>query len=161
MAYNNKALETGSADTRYGIDADVSMNANTNATQERMNTANNQNNLDQIETTALYSQAATGQITDAQMEKVAEDINESYKDVLGENIIVKVGNKYVAKNNYGGAIARYMMSQYFKNADQTAVWMKAMFGTPPEDTAVAVGLTQGNKPHDWEKPYNPADYNLN
>ena len=161
MDYNNKALETGSADTRYGIDADVSMNANTNATQERMNTANNQNNLDQIETTALYSQAATGQITDAQMEKVAEDINESYKDVLGENIIVKVGNKYVAKNNYGGAIARYMMSQYFKDAYQTAAWMQAMFGTPPEDTAVAVGLTQGNKPHDWEKAYNPADYNLN
>ena len=150
MDYNYKALDSNENLTKEEI-----------AAKERMNNANNQNNLDQIEATALYSQAATGQITEEHKDKVAEDINTSYKNVLGENIITKVGDKYVVKNNYGGAVARYMMSQYFKDAYQTAAWMQAMFGTPPEDTAVALGLTKGNKPHDWEKPYNPNDYKLN
>ena len=143
MDYNYKA-----------IDAEVGMNANSNATQERMNTANNQNKLDQIQTTALYSQAATGQLTDDAKKETIASINSKFKDTIGGDMVSKIGGKYVINGGYGGAIARYLMAAT-GDPEATAELMYQLFGTPKEDTKVALSKTNA---YDWEDDYNPEDY---
>ena len=138
----------------YATNVDYNKTADTNATQERMNTANNQNTIDQITTTALYSQAATGQLTDDAKKQTISSINSKFKDVIGGDMVSQIGGKYVINGGYGGAVARYLMKST-GDPEATAELMYQLFGTPKDDTKVALGKASV---YDWEDAYNPEDY---
>ena len=144
-----KTLGIESDLSKYGIDAESKskldqINAEKDAQKEL------------LEYETLLKQAATGEITDDMMKPVVADINSTYKDVVDGDLIVKVGNKYTVKNNYGGAVARYLMSNILGgDAEATAKWMKALFDIPEQYTAVALSKS---KVYNWEVDYNPANY---
>ena len=126
----------------------------TNQTNERISAADNQNKLDQIKTTALYSQASTGQLTDDAKKETVKSINSKFEKAVSGDMVSSVGGKYVINGGYGGAVARYLMSAT-GDAEATAELMYQLFGTPKEDTKVALSKSSQ---YDWEDAYNPADY---
>lgn len=148
-----KTLEEETGLAKHEIDTKKAISDSTLATEKAIADAANQNALDQIELTALYSQAATGQFTDEMKKKTVDSLNSKFKDAIKGDIVSQVGDKYVINGGYGGAVARYLM-QVLDNPDGVADIMYQMFGTSKDDVKEALSKASV---YDWEDNYNPTN----
>lgn len=150
----NKELDTKKAISDSTLATEKAISDSTLATEKYIADANNKNTLDQIELTALYSQAATGQLTDEHKEQIAKTVNSKFKDAIGKDMVAQIGGEYFTNDENVGVIARYLMSQS-GSPDLVASVMNQMFGTPEDKVKEA--LSKSNV-YEWEDSYNPAKY---